>query len=166
MAIPFFIATDIMLQTLILKLDLPKWMFPLVIAVSNLLIFVSINQSSKIAKWFPQNLGWSAILSFFPFILYGLFHSAWISLAGMIITILSRSTSVVEMAEFLNELPSSRQGIIESIFSTVLMLIVGGVSLLFGLLLKYYSFLFTNLMIGSLLVITYIVIAIFIARKN
>ena len=140
LAIPFFMTTDVLLQPLIVKLGVSTSLFPVVVAFFSFLIFLSINQSSKIVNHFKVSPFVSVFLSILPMGVVFLTHNYMFALGAMVLTILSRSSSVVEMGKFINEIPKEQQGFMESILNTTAMLIVGSSAFVFGLLMKTISF--------------------------
>lgn len=135
----FFITFDIFLQPLMVQAQVPKALFPFILAFANLAIFFSLNYAHKIQKYLHFNYYSSTLIPLLPLIIYSLLDSPVLALVAMVITILMRPVAVKETVKLVNSNPVHNQGINDALVNTFSTGITAFYSLLLGYCLKFYS---------------------------
>lgn len=146
----FFIAFDVFLQPFMVAAAVPKWMFPFMLATANFCVFLSLNLGSVMNRFFNLNYHQGVLLPLTPLLIMALTNNPYLSLMGLMITILMRSVGVAESVKLINDNPITNQGMNDSLVNTVSTAITASFSLLFGFLLKDHSLQYaTAFVLGS-----------------
>lgn len=149
----FFITFDIFMQPLMVQADIPKPLFPFILAFSNLAVFISLNVFPLTKKYMNLTYRASVLLPLIPLLVFILTSSAYISLGFMLFTILMRPFAVQESVKLVNNNPVTNQGINDALVNTFSTGLTAFYSLLLGYCLKFYSLQVSTSIVLSVLVL-------------
>lgn len=153
----FFITFDIFMQPLMVQADIPKPLFPFILAFANCTIFLSLNLYRITKKYIYFNYYSSTLIPLIPLVVYILSGSAYTSLGFMVITILMRPVAVQETVKLVNENPPANQGVNDALVNTFSTGMTAFYSLLLAYCLKHYSLQISTLMVLGTLVVSCLV---------
>lgn len=159
----FFITFDIFMQPLMIQAQIPKPLFPFILAFANCTIFISLNLYRVTKKYIHFNYYSSTLIPLIPLVVYIFSGSAYGALVFMVVTVLMRPVAVQETVKLVNDNPSANQGINDALVNTFSTGMTAFFSLLLGYCLRYYSLQLSTLIVLCLLV-TFC--GVFFAFKN
>lgn len=138
-SLSFFISLDIFMVPLLVDLDVPKWNYPLVFSVCNLLVFLSMNNAKSVSKIIPSNIVIETFAPLAPLILFVIFKDPILAIASFSITVFCRSFSVIENSRFINQTDPKQRGTNDAILNTLTFSAIALFNSLFASCLNSYS---------------------------
>lgn len=144
----FFIAFDIFIQPVMVGAEIPTHFFPLILALCNFLVFVSLKNVPLTLKHLKFNYYQASIVPLLPLAILFLTNNYIFSLCSLILTIICRPFSVVASAKIVNSSSLNYQSLNDSLVNTFSTGITSMFSFLFSHLVLHYSLHVSSLVIA------------------
>jgi MFS family permease len=144
----FFIAFDIFIQPVMVGAKVPSHFFPLILALCNFLVFVSLKNVPFTLKHLKLNYYQASIVPLLPLVILFLTNNYTFSLCSLILTIICRPFSVVASAKIVNNSNINYQSLNDSLVNTFSTGITSMFSFLFSHLVLHYSLHVSSLVIA------------------
>lgn len=144
----FFIAFDIFIQPVMVGAKIPTPYFPLILALCNFLVFISLKNVPLTLRHLKFNYLQASIVPLLPLVILFLTNNYIFSLCSLILTIICRPFSVVASAKIVNNSSLNYQSLNDSLVNTFSTGITSMFSFLFSHLVIHYSLQVSSLIIA------------------